>query len=300
MVAVIHLDWDPPIIRAGSGGVLFWRYFYELYSHRDTIYMTLTLWSILTRSVMISDWIWLGRIHHRTTKRTQIQKYTISPDRTNRSRTQLKKFLTPHTRVLDLSLSEDEILSQMHEKWRYNIRLAAKRGVEVERVAATVENIDIWMGLLMDTLSRDGFAGNSRHYYESFIQNLAKTDQWWLYFAWFEGRVIAGGIFVFTLSRAIYYYGASSSTPDDRKQMAPYLLQWTAICDAKNKQIPLYDFLGVADPADPDDSLRWVTEFKEKFGGVRISLPPKVLYPLSWKYGIFLWVQKIKNLLKRR
>lgn len=27
-----------------------------------------------------------------------------------------KKFLTPHTRVLDLSLNEDEILAQMHEK----------------------------------------------------------------------------------------------------------------------------------------------------------------------------------------
>lgn len=27
-----------------------------------------------------------------------------------------KKFLTPHTRVLDLTLSEDEILAQMHEK----------------------------------------------------------------------------------------------------------------------------------------------------------------------------------------
>jgi hypothetical protein len=27
-----------------------------------------------------------------------------------------KKFLTPHTRVLDLTLTEDEILAQMHEK----------------------------------------------------------------------------------------------------------------------------------------------------------------------------------------
>jgi lipid II:glycine glycyltransferase (peptidoglycan interpeptide bridge formation enzyme) len=68
--------------------------------------------------------------------------------------------------------------------------------------------------------------------------------------------VIAGGIFVFTPERAIYYYGASSSAPDDRKQMAPYLLQWTAICDAKKKQIPIYDFLGVADPSDPYDGLR--------------------------------------------
>ncbi len=211
-----------------------------------------------------------------------------------------KKFLTPYTRVLDLTLAEDELLAQMHEKWRYNIRLAGKRGVTVERVDATSENIDIWMGLLADTLSRDGFSGNSRSYYEIFLCNLAKIDQWWLYFARFEGRVIAGGIYVFTPSRGIYYYGASSSLPDDRKQMAPYFLQWTAICTAKNKQIPIYDFLGVADSSDPSDTLRWVTEFKEKFGWNMITLPSKVLYPLSWKYSIFRTLQAIKNLLKRR
>lgn len=211
-----------------------------------------------------------------------------------------KKFLTPHTRVLDLTLTEGDILAQMHEKWRYNIRLAAKRGVVVERALATPENIDIWMRLLMDTLVRDGFAGNSRAYYETFVENIEQSDMWWLYLARFEGRVIAGGIFVFTPSRAIYYYGASSSSPDDRKQMAPYLLQWTAICEAKNKQIPLYDFLGVADPSDPDDDLRWVTYFKEKFGWKIEILPSKIFYSLSWKYNIFLWVQKIKNLLSRR
>lgn len=211
-----------------------------------------------------------------------------------------KKFLTPHTRVLDLSLNEDEILAQMHEKWRYNIRLATKRGAVVELVRSTPENLDIWMRLLVDTLSRDGFAGNSRSYYEVFIRSLEKNNQWWLYFSSFEGRVIAGGIFVFTPTRAIYYYGASSSLSADRKQMAPYLLQWTAIREAKMRQIPVYDFLGVADPSDPDDNLKWVTDFKEKFGWEMVVLPAKMLYPLSWKYSGFSVLQKIKNLLKRR
>ena len=211
-----------------------------------------------------------------------------------------KKFLTPHTRILDLSLAEDALLAQMHEKWRYNIRLAMKRGVEVDRVMAITENIDIWMSLLTDTLSRDRFSGNSRSYYETFVDSLEQSNQWWLYFARFEGRVIAAGIFVFTPGRAIYYYGASSSSLEDRKQMAPYLLQWTAIREAKNRNIPVYDFLGVADPIDPTDSLRWVTDFKEKFGGTRMTLPSKILLPMSWKYRIFVSIQTMKNLLKRK
>lgn len=77
--------------------------------------------------------------------------------------------------------------------------------------------------------------------------------------------MIAAGIWVFFPSRAIYYYGASSSDPEHRKQMAPYLLQWQAIHDAQQAGIPIYDFLGVADPDDPDDHLAGVTMFKERF-----------------------------------
>ena len=211
-----------------------------------------------------------------------------------------KKFLTPYTRIINLSQSEEEILSGMHEKWRYNIRLATKRGVQIEKVILTSETLDLWMWLLDATLSRDGFSGNSRKYYESFISNLEKGNSGWLYFARFENRIIAAWIFVFTPSRAIYYYGASSSLPEDRKQMSPYLLQWHAICEGRSRNIPFYDFLGIADPENPYDSLRGVTDFKEKFGWSIVELPQKILFPLSWKYPYYLLFQKIKNLLKRR
>jgi lipid II:glycine glycyltransferase (peptidoglycan interpeptide bridge formation enzyme) len=38
-----------------------------------------------------------------------------------------KKFITPYTAIIDLNLSEDEILSLMKPKGRYNIRLAEKK-----------------------------------------------------------------------------------------------------------------------------------------------------------------------------
>ncbi len=119
-----------------------------------------------------------------------------------------KKFITPFTRIIDLSPSEDEILSQMHEKWRYNIRYAIKKWVKIDHVEPTRENIDIWMNLLDETLARDGFSWNTRIYYEVFISRIESQSQWWLYFARFEWRVIAAGIFVFLPQIAIYYYGA--------------------------------------------------------------------------------------------
>ncbi len=194
-----------------------------------------------------------------------------------------KDFLTPHTRLIDLSLSSEEILAQMHEKGRYNIRLAEKRWVTVRSMEGTEENIDIWMNLLAETTGRDGFSHNSRTYYEVFIREMRTKETGELLFAFYEGEVIAASIMVYTPSRAIYYYGASVTAKDLRKHMAPYLLQWHAIQEAKRRSIPTYDFLWVADPANPDDSLLSVTEFKEKFWGIRLTLPRKIFFTLSWK-----------------
>lgn len=211
-----------------------------------------------------------------------------------------KKFLTPYTRTINITQSEDEILSQMHEKWRYNIRSAIKKWVQIEQVICSQENLDTWMNLLNETLLRDWFAGNSWKYYENFITGIQRWDHWWLYFAQFEDRIIAAGIFVFMPSCAIYYYGASSSDSYDKKVFAPYLLQWEVMKIAKNKKIPSYDFLWVSQPWIENDSLAWVSFFKSRFGGKIVELPQKILFPLTWKYNIFIVLQKIKNLLVRR
>lgn len=99
--------------------------------------------------------------------------------------------------------------------------------MEVRWVESNTENITIWMNLLADTTSRDGFSHNSRQYYESFLA----CSEARMAFAFYEEKVIAAGIFVYHDSDAIYYYGASSSDKETRKHMAPYLLQWFAILE---------------------------------------------------------------------
>lgn len=194
-----------------------------------------------------------------------------------------KEFLTPYNRIIDLAPSEDEIFDQMREKGRYHIKLAIKRGVTIKAVDPTRENLDIWMWLLEQTVARDGFSGNSRSYYEVFLTEVSRQYGNGLYFGYAENeRVVTAGIFVFTPERAIYYYGASSSDPEDRKKMGSYLLQWCAIQDAKKKGSQYYDFLWVADPNNPHDHLKGVSDFKEKFWGYRVQLPPKLCISLSF------------------
>jgi lipid II:glycine glycyltransferase (peptidoglycan interpeptide bridge formation enzyme) len=64
----------------------------------------------------------------------------------------------------------------MHEKGRYNIRLAEKRGVVVKKVSFSEENIFLWINMLSETTKRNGFHENSREYYTRFIQELERNN----------------------------------------------------------------------------------------------------------------------------
>lgn len=212
-----------------------------------------------------------------------------------------RHFLEPWTRTIDLARDEDDLMKEMHEKWRYNIRLAWKRGVTTQWVTPTVENIDIWMRLLWETTERDNFSQNSREYYISFLRNISGANSWGLLFALYEGQVIAAGIFVYHHNVAIYYYGASTSDPEMRKHMAPYMLQWEALREGKNRGCHTYDFLGIAPPGDDLHHLAGVSSFKEKFGGRAIMIGPKNLFVLApVRYFFFRMIRWVRKIFRRK
>jgi lipid II:glycine glycyltransferase (peptidoglycan interpeptide bridge formation enzyme) len=179
------------------------------------------------------------------------------------------------TRIVDLRLPEAEILAQMHEKGRYNIKVAQKHGVVIQES----QDLDAWMALIKETSSRDGFTPVSRAKYEAFLKHLPGS---FLLLAMVEGKAIAGLIGVTWNGTGIYYYGASSS--EHRNLMAPYLLQWEAMKRCKALGCHTYDLLGVAsEDAKPNHPWQGISSFKAKFGGTLVSYPPEqeiVLKPL--------------------
>jgi peptidoglycan pentaglycine glycine transferase (the first glycine) len=105
-------------------------------------------------------------------------------------------------------------------------------------VEKTPENIKHFYNILLETTTRDAFSGNSFEYYTQFLNTLTSSQ---LLLAYLDEEVIAGGIFVFDAEVSLYYYGASSNK--HRNVMAPYLVQYTALCEAKNRGSRYYDFL---------------------------------------------------------
>ncbi|MDF1498496.1 MAG: peptidoglycan bridge formation glycyltransferase FemA/FemB family protein [Patescibacteria group bacterium] len=86
-----------------------------------------------------------------------------------------------------------------------------------------------------------------------------------LYLAKFEEKIIASNIVLYFGDLAIYLHGASSN--EQRNLMAPYLLQWQQIQDAKVAGYKKYDFWGIT-IAGEKESWQGITKFKKGFSGV--------------------------------
>ncbi|HID92219.1 TPA: peptidoglycan bridge formation glycyltransferase FemA/FemB family protein, partial [Candidatus Peregrinibacteria bacterium] len=131
-----------------------------------------------------------------------------------------------NTLMINLELEENEILAQMKQKGRYNIKLARKKGVVIEEE----KDVENFWNLMLETSKRDGFRSNKKHVYSDLLQSFG--DNAVLYTAKDKtGDVLASAIFTMTEGMALYNYGASTNRK--RGLMAPYLLQWAGIQWAK-------------------------------------------------------------------
>ena len=203
------------------------------------------------------------------------------------------------TLILDLTLSEKDLLQQMKRKGRYNISLAQKKGIIIKKAKTDTEKnnlIKIFYKILQETTQRDEFSGHDEDYYHKFLKNISGSE---IFLAYYEDQPVAGGIFVFLKDVCIYYFGASSNT--HRELMAPYLLQWEAILEAKKRGCKVYDFLGIA-PENAGKNHPWtgITDFKKKFGGVEIRYPRAVdIIHMPYWYKIYKLLKILQRLIKK-
>lgn len=170
-----------------------------------------------------------------------------------------------NTVLMDLSLSEDEMLARMKQKTRYNIRLAEKKGVTVR--IGTKDDLPMLYTMYAETSVRDGFVIRNEEYYqmvwESFMQSSEPHAEPLI--AEVNGEVVAA-IFVFYFAgRAYYVYGMSRNL--HRENMPTYLLQWEAMKRAKSRGCLVYDLWGAPDEFNESDSMWGVFRFKEGLGG---------------------------------
>ena len=196
--------------------------------------------------------------------------------------------------MMDISKSEDDILAQMKQKTRYNIKLAEKKGVKIYN-SREEESIEDFLRLVDITAKRDKITSHPDAYYRRMLETIP-SDALKLYVAEYEGKIIAANLALFFGKNVTYMHGASDN--DHRNLMAPYLLQWQQIVAAKKAGCERYDFGGLK-TGTADNSWSGITKFKTGFapdtkttkfpGSYDIILKPG-------KYNLYRVLQKIKRI----
>jgi lipid II:glycine glycyltransferase (peptidoglycan interpeptide bridge formation enzyme) len=174
-----------------------------------------------------------------------------------------------HTLVVDLNKSEEDLMSEMHKKTRYNIRLARRKGVEVS-FSGGGDDLEAFLQLTADVEGRGSFRYHPHRYYREMQKVLGPKGMLRCAVARSGREVLAVNLLVNFGKVITYTHGASSSSK--REVMAPHLLQWESIRQARRDGYEKYDFFGVADNGSAADH-PWagITRFKMGFGGDRVD-----------------------------
>ncbi len=209
----------------------------------------------------------------------------------------------PDSTFLDLSLTQDELLANMKNKWRYNIRYAIKHDVKVRAVTAGSpdfeKDLNSFYSLYKETAERDGIGLHPLSYYKDLLvrgENSTGTEQETkitLYIASHEEEDLAAIITLFQKDEAIYLYGCSSN--NKRNLMPNYLVQWTAITDAKNYGSKIYDFYGIPPTGSDKHPMHGLYLFKMGFNGREVHRPGSVDIPMSFFYGLYVFAENLRS-----
>jgi len=203
----------------------------------------------------------------------------------------------PDTVIISLKEDEEDILSRMKSKTRYNIRLSFRKGVIVKKTG--IDSLDDWYKLYEETSLRDKITIHSKSYYRKIFElssegsELKEDPEIVLFRADYNNQLLAGIIVAVYGKRATYLYGASSNK--NRNLMPAYALQWEALKYAKEKGCSEYDLFGIPPENNPDHPMSGLYRFKTGFGGDILHRPGCWDLPLKpVVYKVYRWAESVR------
>jgi hypothetical protein len=157
---------------------------------------------------------------------------------------------------------EEEMLAAFKPKHRYNIRLALRRGVQVE------EGDDV------EELHRQHLATAARQEIsaprlEAYRRRQERLDWCRVYVARVDGEPAAAIMVARFGARAYYLFGGSTGA--HRQLMPTYAVQWAAMRAAAAAGCRDYDLWGVPPSAEPGHPWHGLWQFKIGFGGEQVT-----------------------------
>ncbi len=194
------------------------------------------------------------------------------------------------TLLLNIAQPEQELLATFHTKTRYNIKVAEKHNVQVQTFSEVNQQV---IDLIMQTSERQGYRNHTRAYITQLWEFLAATSELTAtgYLASINESPAASGLMIDFGKTRTYLFGGSDY--EQRKYMAPYLMHWQAIKDAKQLGLSFYDF-GASETAS--GHVGGYMKFKMGFIPAITTFGGSYDFPINrWWYTIYTVVRKLNR-----
>ncbi|MDO8474560.1 MAG: peptidoglycan bridge formation glycyltransferase FemA/FemB family protein [bacterium] len=198
---------------------------------------------------------------------------------------------------LNIIPPSSELLLDMRKTTRYLIRQASQNPDITVFQSNRLEDVRLFSAMHEKVSKRQAFIPFSLEYLEKEFSVFQKDNAISIFFGKYKDEIAAASFVVFWSGIGFYHHAAS--LPQYAKLSIPYLLQWEAIKETKNRRCVLYDFWGYVDPKkEPNHPWAGPTLFKMGFGGDAHEYVKTQDLPLSWKYlptALFEKVRKIRR-----
>ena len=198
---------------------------------------------------------------------------------------------------IDATQPEEKILAEMHQKTRYNIRLAEKKGLMVTHYDRPIERFEQFYELQEKTSLRNHFTLHPRKYYETIIRDVSEQGIGTILEVTYNDTLLASHLLIRHADTTHYLFGGSG---DLYKELMPsYLAQWRGIQYAHSHNTQ-YNMGGISNPTDTKDKLDALTHFKTRFGGYEIVHTNTSDYVIKpYLYYLYLMRALVKKILKK-
>ena len=187
----------------------------------------------------------------------------------------------------------------MKSRGRQEINYARRDGVTIEEADCSTEDFEMMHKLLKTTSERKSFGIREKQGVLKFWQAFREAGHLRLFFAKYEGHMIAGGVFI-TDGQSTAWYKDAGSLPAFNKHFGPRLLLWEAALAFQKDGYKTFDLGGTPGPDELEtSSMKGVYIFKTAFTREVTTMMPA--YELSIKpFRHLAWQHLEKPALKTR
>ena len=214
-----------------------------------------------------------------------------------------KDIQPPQTLILNLEKSEEDLLSQMKTRTRYNVNLSFRKEIEFQ-LTDNEKDIEGFLNITQATGQRNHISVYPNEYYLTLFKTIPENIL--IYVAKKDSKVIAATIVFQKGDFAVELYGASDY--DYRSLKAPYGLRYFIMKDLKSKGVKSFDLGGskiikTAEGKSVPAPGSWFG-----FSQIKLGFCPKcepVNFPGTWdiilveyKYWFYRFIQKARELTR--